>query len=75
MIVIYGAKSCGFCPRVIQECKSHGLRYEYRDINYRKWYLEFQKYKAAGVPFIIANGTPIGDFQQFRDYLLYDYQP
>lgn len=75
MIVIYGAKSCGFCPRVIQECKSHGLKYEYRDISYRKWYIEFQKHNAQGVPFVLVNNKPIGDFKKFRNYLLNDHLP
>jgi glutaredoxin len=73
MIVIYGNKGCSACTLAKKKCASLSLRYEFRDIGYKKWYVEYTQSGAVDLPYVLVNGKPIGGYKELRDYCN-DYQ-
>lgn len=73
MIIIYGTSGCGFCDLAKQLCSKLGIKPEFRDIGYKKWYLEYKDHQndnmRMDMPYIIVDGNPIGGYGKFVEYI------
>lgn len=71
MITIYGTKGCGFCKMAAAKCAKMKLKYEYKDISIRKWYLELKSLidYDHNIPKIFIDGEFVGDYKDFVEHI------
>ena len=75
-VIIIGRKSCGWCRKARQLCKTNGLAYTYRDLDKDrnkelKRYFEIEGYETVPQIFVAANGNSlhVGGYEEFERYL------
>ena len=71
MIIIYGTRGCGFCKMAVDKCRKLGIKYEYRDIGIKKWYLELvsKTENDYNVPKIFVDDEYIGNYKDLIEYI------
>jgi glutaredoxin len=71
MITIYGTRGCGFCKLAVDDCKKLNMKYEYKDISIKKWYLELKSLVEYdhNIPKIFVDGVYLGNYDSLIDYI------
>ena len=71
MITIFGKPNCPFCDKAKTVCEMRGLEYEYKlvDKDFTKEELFEQFPTARTFPQIKVNGSAIGGYSDFEQYL------
>lgn len=67
-VIVYGAEWCGFCHVAMQYFDKIGVKYEYRNVDEnREWLNEsIQKSGQMGIPVLDMDGTIIVGFDRPR---------
>lgn len=68
-VEIYGSKNCSFCSDAIKAAKDYNLRYEYKNIDYKKYRDELELRVSLDdytqCPFIFWNNRYVGTYPDF----------
>lgn len=72
-VEIFGTRNCHNCRKAIDVAKYYGLGYEYKNIEYKKYRDELEKYidifEYSQCPYVFVRGDYIGSYDKFATYL------
>jgi glutaredoxin 1 len=69
-ITIYGSPNCKWCEKAVGLCMMENLEFTYHDMSQNPIALNFFRTQGfTTVPQIYSNGTHVGGFTEFQEYI------